>query len=492
MKICVLYSSYEYSDSPTKNYDPLRGIKPYLKDDEVEMADIHKATAVQQVRALIRQGFDLFINLCDGSFDSDCAGIEVVQTLEYFNAPFTGAASDFYDPTRDDMKRVARSYGIDTPLHRFVITEADIEDAAQNLRFPLIVKHPNSYASIGMTRSSRVAEPKALHEEASRIIKEFGEALIEEFVEGREFTVLVAENAADTLNPVVFPSVEFVFPEGESFKHFDLKWTDYQDMNCIPVDNPELDNRLRTISAQMFTGLNGSGYGRCDIRMNGEGELFMLEINPNCGVFYSPEDAGSADFILLNYPDGHEEFIRLLQEAAFKRCRSRMKNWAIKYDPSIAYGMYATRDIEPGELIEAFEEQEHVLVSLSYAEKHWDALQLRWLRQYAYPITDEIWVMWSKYPRDWKPINHSCNPNAWLENMNLIARRSIGSGEQITIDYATFCHATMEEFECACGDPECRHIITGNDASLPFMLRYQGHVSDYVKTRVAGLSLKSL
>ncbi len=491
MKICVLYSSYEYSDAPTKDYDPLRGIKPYLKDHEVEMADIHKATSVQQVRTLIQQGFDLFINLCDGSFDSDCAGIEVVQTLEYFNAPFTGAASDFYDPTREDMKRVARAYGIDTPLHRFVITEADIEEAAQNLRFPLIVKHPNSYASIGMTRTSRVETPMALHEEANRMIKEFGEALIEEFVEGREFTVLVAENAADPSNPVVFPAVEFEFPEGESFKHFDLKWSDYQDMNCISVDNPELDNRLRTISAQMFTGLNGSGYGRCDIRMNAEGELFMLEINPNCGVFYSLEDAGSADFILLNYPDGHEEFIRLLQDAAWKRCRNRMKNWAIKYSPRGAYGMYAIRDIEPGELIEAFEEQEHVLVSLSYAEKHWDDQQLRWLRQYAYPITDEIWVMWSKYPRDWKPINHSCNPDAWLENMDLVARRFIASGEQITIDYATFCHATMEEFECACGAPECRHIITGNDVTLPLMLRYRGHVSDYVKARIAALSLKS-
>jgi D-alanine-D-alanine ligase len=488
MKICVLYSSYEYSDSPTKDYDPLRGIKPYLTDHEVEMADIHKATAVQQVRALTQQGFDLFINLCDGSFDSDCAGIEVVQTLEYYNAPFTGAASDFYDPTREDMKRVARAYGIDTPLNRVVITDDEIDEAGRNLRFPLIVKHPNSYASIGMTRTSRVETAEALHTEAKKMVAEFGEALIEEFIEGREFTVLVAENAEDPSNPVVFPAVEFVFPEGESFKHFDLKWSDYQDMQCCQVDDPELDHRLQTISGQMFTGLHGSGYGRCDIRMNAAGELYMLEINPNCGVFYSPEDAGSADFILLNYPDGHREFLRLLTEAAWKRRRSRLKNWQIKYDPQGAYGMYASRDIEAGELIQAFEEQEHVLVSLSHAEKHWDRQNLRWLRQYAYPITDEVWVMWSKYPKEWKPINHSCNPNAWLEGLDLVARRFISSGEQITIDYATFCHSTMEEFECTCGDPECRHLITGNDATRPFMERYRGHVSDYVRTRIAGLS----
>ncbi len=46
-------------------------------------------------------------------------------------------------------------------------------------------------------------------------------------MEGREFTVLVAENPEDELNPIVFQPVECVFAEGESFKHFDLKWVDY-------------------------------------------------------------------------------------------------------------------------------------------------------------------------------------------------------------------------------------------------------------------------
>lgn len=59
------------------------------------------------------------------------------------------------------------------------------------------------------------------------------------------------------------------------------------------------------------------------------------------------------------------------------------------------------------------------------------------------------------------------------------------------MDYATFCHATMEEFSCECGEAECRHRITGNDATQPFMQQYTGHVSDYVKTRIAALSLQT-
>jgi len=137
MKICVLQSSYLLSDSPLKEDDDfLLYIRPYLLEHEVEVADIHKATAVRQVRELVQQGFDLFINLCDGAWDEDRAGIEVVQALERYNVPFTGATSDFYEPTREDMKRVCHNYGIGTPRHYFAMTEADSEEAAQSLRFP--------------------------------------------------------------------------------------------------------------------------------------------------------------------------------------------------------------------------------------------------------------------------------------------------------------------------------------------------------------------
>ncbi len=484
MKICVLQSSYLLSDSPLKEDDFLLDIRPHLLEHEVEIADIHKATAVRQVRELVQQGFDLFINLCDGAWDEDRAGIEVVQALERYNVPFTGATSDFYEPTREDMKRVCHNYGIGTPRHYFAMAEADIEEAVQSLRFPMIVKHPNSYSSIGMTRSSRVETPTALRIETTRMIEQFGEALIEEFIDGREFTVLVVENAADTQNPVVFQAMEFLFPQGETFKHYDLKWIEYQDMSCRPCEDAELNERLRAMSQQMFLGLNGAGYGRCDIRMNADGELFMLEINPNCGIFYSPEEAGSADFILLNHPNGYAYFLSLIQKAAFQRQQSKLKNWRLRLDARSTYGMYAATNIAVGELIEPFEEQAHFLVSRTHVEKHWNAQWKTWLGQYGYPITEEVWVMWSNNPRDWKPINHSCNPNAWLDNLNLVARRCIPRGEQITVDYATFYHASMPEFACECGSPDCRRLITGNDATKPFMVNYDQHVSDYVKTRL--------
>src|SRR5207302_2059031 len=162
-------------------------------------------------------------------------------------------------------------------------------------------------------------------------------------------------------------------------------------------------------------------------------------------------------------PEGHKDFFQKIIKAALKRNRRRNNKWSLLLDGKSHYGMYATETIKPGEIIEAYEEQPHVLVSQSHVRRNWNAAQQQWFAQYAYPLTDEIFVSWSHEPEHWKPINHSCDPNAWLEGLNLVARRRIKTGEEITMDYATFCNESMEEFACSCDSPDCRMMIRGTD-----------------------------
>ncbi len=483
MKICILDPSYEQSDSPMKDYDPLSDVVRHLKGHECETHYIDKIRAVRQVVQLSRRDFDVFLNLCDGAWDEDRPGVEVVQTLERLGLPFTGAGSNFYEPSREAMKKVCHFWGIKTPGYVPAANDQGIELAAKTLRFPLICKHPNSYGSIGLTRESRVKTEADLYLQAEKMIEAFGGTLIEEFIDGREFGVLVVENADNEMEPFAYYPVEFVFPTGESFKHFDLKWKDYEAVTCIQCDDDALANRLKEISKQLFIGLNGSGYGRCDIRMNDRGELFMLEINPNCDVAYPLEEAGSADLILLHEPWGHTDFFERIIRAALKRSARKQRNWQLILDGDNQYGLYAARTIEVGEIIELHEEQPHVLVSRSHVERNWKPTQLDWFHQYAYPLTDEIFVSWDHDPEHWKPINHSCDPNAWLDGLNLVARRRIAAGSQITIDYATFYNEEMSEFLCSCGTAKCRRIIRGTDYLEPFVSKYGNHVSDYVQAR---------
>ncbi len=481
MRICLLTDRYVGSSSSLAAVDAPCDPRPYLPEAEWTEVPLTKATAVRRIETLSREGFDLFFNLCDGARDEDRPGVEVAQTLERLGLPFTGASSEFWEPSREAMKRVCRACGIGTPRYRTVRTEVEVTEAAAALSFPLIVKHPNSYSSIGITPDSRVTNVRALRREVDRMIEAFGGALVEEFVEGREFTVLVAENPEDAHHPTTYKPVEFHFPTGETFKHFDLKWVDYGGLRAVPCADEDLEASLRDAAAQMFVGLNGAGYGRCDIRVDSSGGIKMLEINPNCGLYYPPEDPGSADIILMNDPAGHAGFTRQVVAAALARWRRARSPWRVAERAGLGYGIVVNRDIRAGETIISYEVTSHVLVSRRHVERHWDVLRRDWFERYAWPVGDEVYAVWDRSPEDWKPINHACDPSGWLEGLDVVARRDISAEEEVTLDYATFCNELMPDFECDCGAPCCRGTIRGTDYLEPFVARYGTHLSDYVR-----------
>ena len=479
MRVCLL--TYDDRDPKRPDQRPVPADpRPFLPDADWTRVELEKATAAKRLIQLTRDDYDLFFNLCDGGWDSEAPGIEVVGALERLHVPFTGADSVFYDPSREAMKRICSAWGIDTPGYVMARREEDVDRAADTLAFPLIVKHPASYSSIGLTRDSRVENAAALREQARHTMAERGSALIEEFIEGGEATVLVAEDPDDPATPVTYTPIAYRFPEGESFKHFDLKWHDYHGLSAAPVMDAILSDSLRDASARLFTGLRGAGYGRCDLRIDRDGRPFMLEINPNCGIYYPPSDPGSADLCLLHSEDGHRGFTRRVVEAAFRRHRDRERGWEVR-PVDDGYGVFACRAFSPGDIIMRFEEEQHVLVSRSRVEAAWDERRADWFRRYAWPITDEIWVTWDEDPEKWRPINHSCEPTAWLEGLDVTARTGIATGDPITLDYATFYNHVMPDFDCACGADRCRGVVRGTDYLGTVVERYGDHVSDYVR-----------
>ncbi len=319
MRICLL-TNQDLDADPFPADDWPCDPRPFLPEAEWHVATLKdRHSSVAAVERLIARGFDLYFNLCDGAADQDTPGIEVIHTLEAAGVPFTGATSECYEPTREEMKAACAAAGIATPAWVVARTAEDVERAAATLRFPLFVKHHSSYSSVDLSRRSRVRTPAGLRQQARKIMRRHGAALIEEYVDGLEATVLVAENPADPAAPVTYTPVQYRFPPGESFKHEHLKWVDYDGMQTVPVEDAALAARLREESAHFFVALKGASFGRCDLRVARDGTPFMLELNPNCGVFYPPTDPGSADLCLAHDPAGHEGFARLLVAAALAR-----------------------------------------------------------------------------------------------------------------------------------------------------------------------------
>ena len=322
MHICLL-TTQDLDADPFPEDDWPCDPRPFMPEASWTVATLSgKANSVKQVEALIDSGkYDLFFNLCDGAADQDIPGIEVIQKLEERQVPYAGACSACYEPTRVEMKEACAKIGIATPKYVVATTPEDVERAAEVLNFPLFVKHHSSYASVDLSRRSRVLSPEGLRIQAKKIISRHGAALIEEYIDGIECTVLVAENPDDPNRPKTYMPAQYQFPQGESFKHSDLKWVDYEGLSSFPVQDQVLADRLRDECARFFVELGAASFGRCDIRVDRSGTPYMLEINPNCGVYYPPKDYGSADICLSLDPEGHEGFTRQLVAAALGRHR---------------------------------------------------------------------------------------------------------------------------------------------------------------------------
>lgn len=319
MRICTLITSYESSDSPYRDIDPYPDPSIWLPEHSWSKAYLTPENVRPKISELATQGFDIFVNLCDGEPGEDLVGIEAIQQLEQLRLPYTGTTSKFYASTRRSLKDAYVASGIGTPQFRFVSNRNDAEAAAKVLRLPVIVKPAHGYASIGIKRDSVVTSAEQLVEQAERTIAGFGEALLEEFIVGREFTLLAAEPISQGEAPTVYKPMEIGFPAGESFKHFELKWVDYHSIQLHPVTDSDLDRRLRELAARTFTEVGASGYVRFDIRMDAAGELYVLDCNTNPGLFYPIGEFGNADLILDAEPEGHKHFLQHIIASGLKR-----------------------------------------------------------------------------------------------------------------------------------------------------------------------------
>ena len=307
MRICIL------SDEVIEDFDPA----PFMEGFDWEFVTMKKPV-MDTLRSLAaHKEFDLYVNVCEGyeNDDEDENGyeaIEVVKALEELNLPFTGADSKFFDPTREEMQAAADAHGVGFARGYHVKSVEEAERLVKNLRYPIMVKHHRSYGSTGMIKESKVETPEQLREQVERICTEFSAARMEEFIEGREFNVFVVENPDDFDNPIAYPPTELMFPPGEEFWHTVVKWDVSLPFSFKQVTDPELIARLQDIGIRMFKAMNGVGYGRCDVRMNEQGELFVLEINPNPAIMLKPEEYGPADYMILYDPGGYKVFFERL------------------------------------------------------------------------------------------------------------------------------------------------------------------------------------
>lgn len=107
-------------------------------------------------------------------------------------------------------------------------------------------------------------------------------------------------------------------------------------------------------------------------------------------------------------------------------------------------------------------------------------------QHHALQVADDVFLVSGEQLAIGDYVNHSCAPSGvMIGEITLVAARDLVVGEQITYDYATTDSAPYDEFECACGEADCRGKVTGEDWMDPdIQQRYRGHFSPYLQRRI--------
>ena len=459
MKICVLLPDYSTSNVDYKNYDPARDVASLLPNDEVDTIFLNKLTTYKQLKDASKKGYDIFVNLCEGYLEWTVPSIDVIYTLELLNLPYTGPNLKLYDPPKELMKYVAYCANVATPAYQKINAKLEIDTF--NLSFPLFIKPAKAGDSLGIDENSLVKNNIELQQQVSKIIDEYDELLIEEYIEGSEFTVLVAANN-DGKTCEVFTPVEYVFPKDKSYKTYSLKTSELHTDANIAVTDEVLKNELCTAARNIFTAFNGVGYARLDFRRNAKGKLFFLEINFTCSVFYKDGYEGSADYILKYDGIGKVGFLKHIIEEGIARHNRKQKLYYAKGNAIAGYGIYATKNILQGDVIFKGEEKAQRIVTKQFIDANWNEKQQQDFARYAYPISKNVYILWDEDASEWAPQNHSCDANTQYVGLNVIANRMIEKDEELTLDYALLLNDKAQSFTCNCGSKNCKGLIQWN------------------------------
>jgi hypothetical protein len=460
MKICVLQPDCSQAPNSLDFCTSSSYFSHLEAEDTVDYVLLNKATIYRQLKTLKKSGYDIFINLCRGySHWETPSCYEVMMALESLNLPYTGSATIFYASPKQEMKHIAYFAGIDTPSFSAVETLEEVGKACSELNFPLFVKPATTGDGLGIDERSLTTTKAELLSKAAELIAEFDTVLIEEYIAGREFTVVVVTNPDNPCEPIVYQPIEFVPPKNEGFSTYNLKLRQHHPECYIPCNDHALELSLREAARRLFVEMQQGSYASIDFKVDEDGEIFFLEVNAPCAVFGTVGHETVADYVLHNDALGHVGFIQHIIKEGITRHQQRQKKYRVGESPIATYGIFATQAFKAGDVIVAGEARPQRIVTRSYIHSHWTEAEKDSLLRYVYPLGKDILVLRNANPGDWILQNHSCDPNTAYQGFDLIALQDISAGEELTVDFATFCGENMEGFECMCGSTKCRGAI---------------------------------
>lgn len=320
MKVVLLHTK----DAAEPPEDPVLGqIEEALRARGDEPVRVPVDNEVEPlVAALRKEQPDLVFNLAESFAGKSALESNVAALLNLMGLRYTGSSPSGLIVAGDKTltKKVLSFHGIKTP--QFATVYRGSVDWAGNLHFPVIIKPPQEDASLGITSKSVVRDLKGLLETIERMQKDFDSpALCEEFVDGREFYVGVIGNANVQALPVIELDFSGFPADRPKIASWEAKWGDdgegsgaeFAGTKSIFPENlaPELLEKMQQAAVDSFDALRLRDYARIDLRVTESGDVYVIEVNPNCYLERESEFSRAAAKNGMEYPALIERIIEL-------------------------------------------------------------------------------------------------------------------------------------------------------------------------------------
>ena len=265
---------------------------------------------------------DIIFNLFEGF--SGCPETEalIVEQMEALKLRYTGSPATVLRLALDKAatKELLRQEGICTPDFQ-LLDEATLSDF--KLNFPCIVKPNAEDASHSLNAKSVVYDYDALKDIVSEISVTYGKkALVEEYIDGREFNMTIMGNNILTTLPI--SEICFSLPQDTpKILSYEAKW-DTESVyyrGTLPQCPADIDADTKKdiveagLKAYTITGC--CGYARIDMRMDKKKRIYILEVNPNPDISPDAGAAIQASAAGMSYNDFIQKIVQLAMERDF-------------------------------------------------------------------------------------------------------------------------------------------------------------------------------
>lgn len=330
MKICFTYNVKKpEGENTNQEYDSpivINTIKTCIEELGHSVLEIEADEDAFNKLRENKSNIDLVFNIAEG-LKGDARESQIPLYCEILNIPYSHSNPTTNALTLDKhfTKLVLKGSGIQTPDFKIVESTDNLENL--NLNYPLIVKPNSNGSSLGIFNDSVVDNFDQLKKAVNKVLTGFDkEALIEEFIDGREFTVSLLGNDDIQVLPIVEQKFDFMPKGAKKIAGYELKWiyednlTNLHDAYACP---PELDSAIekdiQETAKQIYKVLNVKDCARVDFRMNAQNKLYFIEINTLPGI--NPNENEISYFPIASRAAGmkYKDLIEKILTSAIKR-----------------------------------------------------------------------------------------------------------------------------------------------------------------------------